>query len=209
MKISTNHIAIFSCALLATCVLSVFNIYKISKLENKLQQTVDKAYVDYKISTVQTQISDLGVSVNNLEYPPAKSASEVTTSTTAKNIFRREETHVGDKIAGMTVTSSTNRYVYFSGQVSLRGDVVVSDDPTHDSIQGNLYFNVAKEDWDKLPRILGDDRIVWFVFSNKIPDHTFNQSGPATITIDNYVIDSMESEVANTARLVKVNKQSF
>lgn len=78
--------------------------------------------------------------------------------------------------------------------------MVVNNDPTYDSIQGNLYFNVAKADWDKLPRILGDERIVWFVFSNKLADHAFKQSGPVTITIDNYVIDSMESAVANTAK---------
>lgn len=123
MKIHTNHIALFSCVLFATCVLSVFNIYKISKLENKFQQTADKSYVDYKTSIVQTQISDLGVSVTNLEYPPAKIANEVTASTTAKNIFRREEAHVGDKDehAGMTITSSTSRYVYFSGDLSFEG----------------------------------------------------------------------------------------
>ncbi len=203
----SRYIIIFSVLLVATSGLSIFSVYKIYKLENVLVQSADKRYVDSRAGIIQAQISDLGVHVNNLEYPPTNIPNEATTSTT-KNIFRREDVRAGDKIVGMTVTSSTNRYIYFSGQVSLRGDVVVNNDPAHDSIQGDLYFNVAKEDWDKLPRILGDDRIVWFVFSNEIPDHTFKQSGAATITIDNYVIDSMESEVANTARLIRVNKQS-
>lgn len=106
----------------------------------------------------------------------------------------------------MTVTSSTDRFVYFSGQVTLRGDMVVNNDPEHDSIQGDLYFNVAKTDWDKLPRVFGDDRVVWFVFSNALAERVFKQSGPATVIIDHYVIDSMESEVANRAELIKVNK---
>lgn len=69
-------------------------------------------------------------------------------------------------------------------------------------------FWVDPQEWPKVPRAQHDDRIIWFCFTNK--EQAIQQLGPlgsnarATIVIDDYTTNLEQSDVWDTARLVRV-----
>ena len=130
------------------------------------------------------------------------SVNATTTEGLPKNVFRSEDVKVGDKIVGMTVTSIEPSRITFKGQVTLHGVVTnySSDEPI---MQGNTCFSVDDSDVSKVPKIVDDDRPIWFCFTNVDAASKVLKDGPATITIDDYLIDSLESEVWNTATFIK------
>ncbi|MEI7741760.1 MAG: hypothetical protein WCJ29_04605 [bacterium] len=124
------------------------------------------------------------------------------------NVFAANEAKAGKKIAGMVVMSNSGRGISFQGQVTLRGDASFhSKDEAF--VGGQICFYPNEEDQNKLPRVAGDNRDVWFCFSNHDEATKLLQPGVTdlTITIDGYAIDTGESEVWNTARLVSVKSK--
>ncbi|MDD5438303.1 MAG: hypothetical protein PHC70_04110 [Patescibacteria group bacterium] len=125
------------------------------------------------------------------------------------NLFDKSTAKAGDKIGEMTIKSIDDRYTKFTGQITVSGQVNVygEDDGGANILSDNVCMNVDQADWAKFPRIKGDERNIWFCFSNLDPaKKAFKQSGQATVVIDDYVIDSLESEVWNQAKLVKVTQ---
>ncbi len=89
----------------------------------------------------------------------------------------------------------TGRYIYYEKDAGILNDIVCLD-------------NIRESDVKKFPKFADDERDVWFCFSNQeLAKKLFGpegSSGQATIEIDNYTIDMMESEVWNTAELIRV-----
>lgn len=123
------------------------------------------------------------------------------------NIFEIDRAQKGDKVGDMTITSVDSRFAKFSGQITVSGLVNVygEDDGGAGILSNNICMNVDQADWSKFPRIKGDLRDIWFCFSNlDQAKKAFKQSGQATVTIDEYIIDSFDGEAWNKARLVSV-----
>lgn len=123
------------------------------------------------------------------------------------NVFEKDRAQKGDKVGDMTIISIDDRYVKFTGQVTVSGQVNVygEDDGGAGILSNNVCMNVDQADWSKFPRLKGDDRSIWFCFSNlDKAKQNLKTSEKVTVTIDDYVIDSLEGEVWNQAKFISV-----
>ncbi|HUP89077.1 MAG TPA: hypothetical protein VM100_07005 [Longimicrobiales bacterium] len=98
----------------------------------------------------------------------------------------------------------------FRGEVELHGGYRAHFD--YPEVQKPCFW-VDREDWRKLPRAAKETRIVWFCFAND--EQVIKQLGPlskdttrAAIVIDDYTTNLFESDVWDTARLVRVLRRS-
>lgn len=133
-------------------------------------------------------------------------------------VFKFEDIKVGDSVGTMKVVAIDkivsemplgpyNASIKLSGQVTLTGNFhYVSD--TAFGIDAGLWFNeLDASSLALLPRASHDPKS-GFYFSNYNYAKTLfgpvGSSGPATIVIDEYTINLIESEVPNMAKLVRV-----
>jgi hypothetical protein len=132
----------------------------------------------------------------------------------ASNVFDPETAQVGDQVAGMTIVyndvyiehpggSEPNRSVIFSGEVELTGTV----EHIGPGILGEriCFKDFDEESLAKLPRIIDETRSTHFCFDNREESlELWPEVGleTATLTIDNYTINSYPGEVVNTATLI-------
>jgi hypothetical protein len=129
--------------------------------------------------------------------------------------FDAQRIKVGDKVGQLTVADVQLQpagiepkmagHVRFTGEVELSGSYRAHFDYPEVKVP---CFWVNVQSWNKLPRAIGDSRILWFCFENeaeaiKLLGELGTQSA-ATIIIDNYTTHLTGSDVWNTARLVRV-----
>ncbi|HUT21982.1 MAG TPA: hypothetical protein VMX18_01080 [Candidatus Bipolaricaulota bacterium] len=100
---------------------------------------------------------------------------------------------------------------FFRGKITVTGNYTYYK-PGEDMLggrDGNVCFdNIKQTDIGKFPKFANDDRNIWFCFTNQeLAKKLFGPAGSrgeATIEIDNYMINLRQTEVYNTAELVKV-----
>lgn len=151
--------------------------------------------------------------------PHAEVKQESNTVTSTDHLFSLDTVKVGDVIAGMTLRSlapfsqvmmtptldlplsSYNAHVEFSGTATVTGEHYWNE------LFQKVCFDVLDPlSGTRLPRIDGDTRKTWFCFANQDEAQAVlgkEAPGTATIVIDDYAINVYESEVANTATLVR------
>jgi hypothetical protein len=158
------------------------------------------------------------------EQQAAKDTSASGQTGSGSNIFEVEKIQVGDKIAGLQVTSvapfdaayskiaADNAYVNFSGKATVSGTFHNYYSQEVGFFYDQVCFDVDESSRQKLPQISGDERTPWFCFSNNdfarkqfSPD---GSAGNATIVIDKYNLVSYPSEVWNSAELIEVKETS-
>jgi len=110
------------------------------------------------------------------------------------------------------MNADTYRGLYnFTGKITVTGNYTYYKKNEHllGGPDGNVCIeNIKQSDINKFPIFKEDVRDVWFCFSNlDLAKKAFGPAGSkgeATVEIDNYTIDMMESEVWNMAELIKV-----
>lgn len=123
------------------------------------------------------------------------------------SIFDSKSIQVGDYVASMEYVGRYETRYKFSGRKTLVGhyDISLNDEYWGTDI---ITFGIDESVTDVLPRANEDYRTLWFKFSNYNEAYEMlksnGMSGEATIVIDEYEIDLLQSDVVNTARLVEV-----
>lgn len=133
--------------------------------------------------------------------------------------FDPRTVEIGDTVAGLTVSArdltvtpgsptGVAGSITFKGEVELAGNYRAhGDDP---ALQEPCFWVDAPEA-HKLPRVNGDARVIWFCFENDREEIVrllgpVGKDRPATIIIDNYTLNLVESDAWDEARLVRVLK---
>ncbi|HEY0304603.1 MAG TPA: hypothetical protein VGC44_06510 [Longimicrobiales bacterium] len=145
-------------------------------------------------------------------------SSTETGRATAPTQFDAKTIKAGEKFGGLTVATANvaaaqtdvgaSGAIRFSGQAELTGSYRAHFD--YPEVKQPCFW-VDVESWGKLPRARGDTRIVWFCFENAA--QAISQLGAlgtqarATIVVDNYTTNLQQSDVWDTARLVRVVKK--
>jgi hypothetical protein len=133
--------------------------------------------------------------------------------------FNATQVKKGDKVGALEVAANKTQAAPQSrtgvaGSVEFKGEVQLSG-----SYRAHFDYPEVKEacfwvdidDWSKLPRVQGDDRIKWFCFVNK--DDAIHQLGAlgtetrATIVVRDYTTNIAETDAFDTAKLVRVVKK--
>lgn len=137
------------------------------------------------------------------------------------NKFKFDKIKTGDIVVGMVIkfikpfskellTPTENDVtIGFSGKITVSGEYhYYGDDPSGFLSNTVCFDNLDEQSQTKIPKMIGDDRNIWFCFSNQeLARNLFNPqgaSGMATIVIDDYVINILPAEVTNTAKLIKI-----
>ncbi len=128
----------------------------------------------------------------------------------AQVLFRGDRALVGDQVGEMTITFIErffDDYIWigFNGKATVTGRYAYTDD----ALMGEfISFHADTAQEGKIPKMLEDERDLWFSFSNHDFAHeTFGpvgSTGQATIVIDSYFIDYTPTEAYNTAELLEV-----
>jgi hypothetical protein len=164
------------------------------------------------------------------DRPPADGADEladdtVATDTTAAGggtamaggaLVDANAVKVGDEIAGVRVATrkiqsapasplGVTGSLSFDGEIELTGSYRAHFDYPEVRVP---CFWVDVQEWSKLPRVKGDQRLKWFCFQND--QDAVRQLGAlgtetrATIVINNYTTNLEQTDTWDTARLVRV-----
>lgn len=163
------------------------------------QQEMRKLEDSYK-----TQITKPKTSPSpSLSPSPTISPEEVT-----NNEFELDKVKVGDKVVGMTIVSIEPYLIKFSGETTITGTYKYYGD-NEAFLANNVFFeNLDSASLSKIPKVVSDTRNIWFGFSNQDYAKSIFGSkgsfGTATIVINDYTINLAQSEVWNTATLIKV-----
>lgn len=125
-------------------------------------------------------------------------------------LFDRTTIQIGDQVGSMTLIKVDAHGLQFSGTVEVTGQYLTYsvDDPF---LSGRICFeNLDEGSLTRMPYEVTDSRDVWFCFTNEDFARTAfqNDAGKATVTISDYYINLMESEVWNTATLQEVIQKS-
>jgi hypothetical protein len=129
--------------------------------------------------------------------------------------FDREHVKAGDVVGGLTVSRvrrpPDDYAVSFEGEVEVNGVYRAHFDYPEVKVP---CFWVDPDSWAKLPRAQNDQRLIWFCFENT--EEAIRQLGElgsqanARIVIDDYRTALSESDVFDSARLVRViSKQAI
>jgi len=120
---------------------------------------------------------------------------------------------VGDQIGSMRIISRVsygaidkNNYSIDDASIAFIGQVVIKGAYT-ESRGDRCIVDLDESSTSKIPRMIGDDRDIWFCFneSNLVKQEFVKGDDEIVeIVIDNYVINAYPSEVYNTADLVRV-----
>lgn len=134
-------------------------------------------------------------------------------------IFKFEDVKVGDKIAEMTIKSikpysknfpltEWNASIEFSGETTITGTYHYYSNKEPFVSDLVCFDNLDIESQNKIPRMQIDTRNIWFCFNNQeLARNEFepkDSSGKSTIVIDEYTINSAETETINTAKLIRI-----
>ncbi|MEB3277554.1 MAG: hypothetical protein VKK42_01345 [Lyngbya sp.] len=132
---------------------------------------------------------------------------------TDSNIFDPVEIYQKKRFIGLDVVKvdlhpfGENRWV---GEVTFDGEVTVSGTYNPNTLigesqQGSPCFFVDERTENKLPRLKGDERFMWFCFNN--PQDILRSLGTVEksveIVIDDYKTIYIPSDVTNTATFVR------
>src|SRR5690606_5662483 len=123
-----------------------------------------------------------------------------------------------EKIGSMSITHlsvseeeapSFGANVQFSGVVTVQGTYHYQ--PEHEFLGNEISFKVDDESLTQLPKLIQDERYIWFTFENQEEAITLldiseqeKSEGEATVIIDNYKINYAPTEIWNTATLIQV-----
>lgn len=125
----------------------------------------------------------------------------------------------GDSVAGLVLSRKdavvnaaspvgVTGSLRFSGEIELKGEYRAHFD--FPEVKKPCFW-VDRTDWRKLPRVQKETRIVWFCFEND--SSAIAQLGPPSkdriktrIVVDDYTTNLFESDVWDSARLVRVIK---
>ena len=126
-----------------------------------------------------------------------------------------------DSTGQFTRMAEKGPLVYYSGTVTLTGTFKRLLDERSLEIWGDVVcFIPSKGSAAVIPRGNDDTRLPWFCFSNQTtaknllkangtkPKSSCGLQGTATVVISDYIVNRRESEVFDTARLVKVLETS-
>jgi hypothetical protein len=115
----------------------------------------------------------------------------------------------GDRVGSLTVSRvrrpPDDHIVTFSGEVEVNGRYLTH--PEYPEVKLPCFW-VDPDSWAKLPRAENDQRLIWFCFENGA--EAIRQLGAlgtrmlATIVIDDYKTALSESDVFDSAHLVRV-----
>jgi cbb3-type cytochrome oxidase subunit 3 len=163
-----------------------------------------------QVAALQKQIDDL---------------SKKGTTTPAKNVFNLITVKVGDKVAGMTVTSvgkalatsslpygNQNAQITFSGQTTVEGTYTYVGNDQPSMITDFVSFAANPASYSVLPTISGDSR-AGFGFSNPALAKSLfgiktgvSSSGKAKVMISDYKFVIFPGEGSNSATLISISK---
>ncbi|MBT9259711.1 MAG: hypothetical protein KM310_08155 [Clostridiales bacterium] len=137
--------------------------------------------------------------------------------TDPSNVVPAKDLRPGDTVAGLTVTEVSYYEEQpesgtFGAVVSFAGEVTVTGRYVHQPLEnefsgGEVCMDVDSSTEDRLPRLEGDNRSLWFCFTNRDEAAAYlapDGIGEATVVIDDYTIDYRPTETWNRATLVKV-----
>lgn len=189
----------------------------------KLALDYQASLEDEETTEVETTPSATTTSTETATSTPT--ATPVEAGATLTNPFDVTTAKVGDTVVGMSIVSvglpnsgagttisGENAEVQFSGEATLTGTYTYHG---NDGLLSDVVsFEPDESSAAKLPKMIGDERTLWFVFSNgpaaldifgpQSGTSTASYSGNATVTVKNYYILSFPGEVANGAELVSV-----
>lgn len=133
--------------------------------------------------------------------------------TDMNNTFDPTEVKVGDEVAGLRIKEldvgddgpNYSVVVLFEGRTILKGKFVQYEG--HDFLGNAITFEVDETSNEILPKLIYDDRNLWFAFKNREEAiqmlEKYNNEG-LTIEIDDYKIHYAPTEVVNEASLVRI-----
>jgi hypothetical protein len=161
---------------------------------------------DEQASPAQTSTVDEAIVDTPADTAPAIAGAVAVTK------FDPQQIKPGDDVGGwkvMRVRRPPDDYsVSFSGEAELNGRYLTH--PDYPEVKLPCFW-VDPDSWSKLPRAGNDQRLIWFCFENDA--EAIRQLGPlgtptrATIVIDNYKTALSESDVFDTAHLLRVVKK--
>lgn len=166
-------------------------IDQIKANQGSIQSVDDIKLIEERIVEIKTQLSFL----NHMLF--------------GNSLFDRNTLKVGDHIADMKLiekSDSKGMQFLFSGEKVITGTYKIYSE---DEYWGDTIFFYADEKiTDILPRAIGDQRTIWFRFSNydEVVEmlKPYEQNEKLTITIDQYYINLLESDVINEAHIINV-----
>ena len=125
------------------------------------------------------------------------------------------------ELDGFTEQMRQENLVYYKGTATLTGEVKRrTDEQTLELIGDQICFFPIEKSAEVIPMKKADQRTRWFCFSNRLPAATLlriptqnktqhcGYTSTATIVIRDYVINLQESDVFDTAHLLKVRSAS-
>jgi hypothetical protein len=150
-----------------------------------------------------------------LDTAPEPDSAPAITRAVAVTKFDPQQVKPGDEVGGLTVKRirrpPDDYSITFTGEVELNGRYLTH--PEYPEVKLPCFW-VDPDSWAKLPRASTDQRLIWFCFENDT--EAIRQLGPlgtrmsATIVIDNYQTALSESDVFDTAHLIRVvSKQAI
>lgn len=176
---------------------------RIANLETKVSNSIDNEQLDIvknELDSISTNLAEIQVELQFVENTVYK-----------RSLFKADDIEVGEVVSGMILEEKNYHKdwrLLFSGEVELTGEYTISE---NDEYWGRdvMFFDVDDDNSKNiLPRALGDNRHLWFVIRNY--EEAYNiliasgLEGEATIVVDNYLIDLLQSDVVNEADLIKV-----
>ena len=146
----------------------------------------------------------------------APTATRGSLSAARGTIIDARTSNVGDRIAGLRIAEKriqdapasplgVTGSLEFDGEMQVTGGYRAHFD--YPEVKAPCFW-VDPADWNKVPRVKGDERIRWFCFENDASAiEQLGQLGTetrATIIVDRYTTNLAPSDVWDTARLVRV-----
>ena len=171
------------------------------------------AACDRGAQTGQDAAADSGAALDTAAAPAATSSDSAMTPGVQLDTGALKP---GSRAGGLEVVSNTlapapQSLVGVKGSVAFKGQVQLAGSYRRHFDYPDVKlpcFWVDAPDWNKLPRVKGDSRVIWFCFSNTA--EAIRELGAlgtetrATIVIDDYTTNVEASDVWDTARLVRV-----
>lgn len=163
------------------------------------------------------------VALDTATAPDTAARSGDTTATAMQRgpVVDANALSIGDAVAGLRLAEKrieaapasplgVTGSLSFDGEIELTGSYRAHFD--YPDVREPCFW-VDLRDWEKLPRVKGDERLKWFCFENDAD--AIRQLGAlgsetrATIVIDDYTTNLQQSDVWDTARLVRVVKKGL
>jgi len=176
---------------------------RIANIEKKVSNSVDNEQLDLvenELKSISTNLSKIQVELQFIENTVYN-----------RSLFKADDIEVGELVSSMILVEKNYNKAWrllFSGEVELTGEYRISE---NDEYYGRdvIFFDVDDDNSKNvLPRALGDNRHLWFVIRNYEDAYNLlinsGLEGEATVVVDNYLIDLLQSDVVNEADLIKV-----